>query len=55
MEHIPKSDVELSKYLSKLIDRNDNHKKIKAYLENDQSQKPHDLVGRNVIKKCISD
>ena len=52
MAHIPKSDVELSKYyLSKLIDRNDNHQKIKAYLENDQSQKPHDLVGQNVVKK----
>ena len=52
MEHIPKSDVELSKYyLSKLIDRNDNHQKIKVYIETNQSEKPHDLVERNVVKK----
>jgi hypothetical protein len=52
MEHIPKSDVELSKYyLSKLIDRNDNHKKIKAYLENSESEKPHNTVERNLVKK----
>ena len=59
MEHIPTSDIELSKYyLSKLIDRNNNHSKIKFHLDNHQSEDTSSLaniptipVAATILKK----
>lgn len=60
MEHIPTSDIELSKYyLSKLIDRSNNHSKIKSHLENQSfvdasssANMPTISVAATILKKA---